>query len=253
MKRSLLATALVAFTAVAGADCPSSGRAQLAIIIDDIGYHWERGQALAALPAPITLSVIPATPHGKRLAEEGLRRGKEIMVHMPMSSAHRALTEPLALTSDLSDEDFVTVFHQALADIPSATGMNNHMGSSLTQDHAAMSHLMSLLKEENFFWVDSRTTADTVAAQVATAKGVPNASRAVFLDNERDPELIAQHLQEAVEIAVNEGSAIAIGHPYPETLQILKSNLPRLPNSVLLTPASMIARCAQTQSLTSIP
>ncbi len=249
----LAALAAVIMPALGYSSCPAPGEGQLAIIIDDVGYHRDRGIAFAELPVPLTLSVIPATPHGKAVATDALARGKEIMVHMPMTSHHKPTTDPLALTEDLNDDELERLLNKAIAQVPGATGMNNHMGSALTENRTAMHKLMAYLARQQFFFIDSRTTSATVAAQIAQAHNIPIASRAVFLDNTREPSQIANKLAEAVEIAQAQGQAIAIGHAYPETLKLLTQALVQLPTDVLLAPASAIARCRATQSLTSIP
>ena len=244
---------LCAVTITSHAGCPPPGRGHLAIIIDDLGYNLARGEAVARLPSPVTLAIIPKTPHALHLAELGQQRGKEIIVHMPMSSAHSQVSDPLALTENLTPEAFDIVVDEALERVPGATGMNNHMGSALTENRAAMDRFMQRLKSHDLFFIDSRTSAETVAADAARALDVATASRSVFLDNERDRRLIRQHLERAVEMARNTGSAIAIGHPYPETVEVLTDALVRLPADITLTRASTIARCEHSQRLTSIP
>lgn len=251
--RWLLALAAFFVPALGHSSCPAPGQSQLAVIIDDIGYHRKRGLAFAELPSPLTLSVIPATPHGEAIARAALARGKEIMVHMPMASHDASSTDPLILTDDLEDDDFERILSEAIAQVPGASGMNNHMGSALTENNAAMNRLMRFLAAQQFFFIDSRTTSSTVAAQWAKAHAIPVASRAVFLDNVRTHSSIAQQLVEAIEKAQSQGQAIAIGHAYPETFAVLNQALMRLPTDVVLTRASSIARCSSIQSLTSIP
>ncbi len=235
------------------ADCSPPGDGRLAIIIDDLGYNLSRGQQIAELPAPITLAIIPGTPHARALSEHGQRWGKEIIVHMPMTSAHEQVSDPLVLTANLTDSSFDVLITSALNDVPGATGMNNHMGSALTENTDAMRRFMTFLSAHDMFFIDSRTTAGTVAADIAAELGVPNASRSIFLDNDRDRLQIENKLKRAIELAELTGSAIAIGHPYGETLDVLRDALPRMTERVTLTPASEIARCETSQRLTSIP
>ena len=233
--------------------CAPPGEGRLAIIIDDLGYNWERGRAITELPAPVTVAIIPGTPHGPSLARLASENGKEVMVHMPMTSSHAEVSDPLLLSDDLSIGAFDALIDEAVSAVPGATGMNNHMGSALTANRAAMTRFMARLKALNLFFIDSRTSTETVAAEVAEELNLANASRSVFLDNERDRIVIRQHLADAVAVAQSTGYAIAIGHPYPQTLDVLSEELTQLPRDVTLTPASEIARCARTQSLTSIP
>lgn len=235
------------------AACHTPEEPALAIIIDDLGYSLSNGLAMAEIPAPLTLSVIPATPHAQRLAEEGLRRGKEIMVHLPMASQSQPSTDPLALSGGLSERTFEQIADRALTAVPGATGANNHMGSAMTTDRVLMAQLMARVQAHNMFFIDSRTTPDTVAAQVAEEMSVPHASRSVFLDNERSVEAIEARLVDVITLALEQGSAIAIGHPYPETIAVLRDALPRLPHNLTITAASTMTRCKTNQRLISIP
>lgn len=246
-----LFTALACSTA--GASCNRDGEALLAIIIDDLGYSLDRSVAVAELPAPITLSIIPGTPHAGSVAELGDRWGKELMVHMPMTSAEQAVADPLVLTEHLTDEAFDLLIDQALVSVPGARGMNNHMGSQLTRDVDAMARFMARLKRWDLFFVDSRTTAESVAATVAAEAGIPHASRSVFLDHERGHDAVRARFDAALSTARQEGRAIAIGHPYPETVALLKEVLPTLPDDVTIVPASRITGCEQAQRLTVTP
>jgi uncharacterized protein len=195
--------------------------AQLAIIIDDIGYNLANGRKAAELPIDITLAVLPFTPHGKSLAELGHRNGKEIMLHAPMSNEHDLPLGPGALTGNTSKKALKDILDKNLLDIPYVKGVNNHMGSQLTQNAEVMGWLMEYLKDRKLYFIDSRTTAKTVALDQAKTHQLPSRKRDVFLDDIRSITHIRQQLEAAITIARQKGSAIAIGHPYPETLSVL--------------------------------
>ena len=250
---SLLSGIYLATTAGLGLACGQFDQPRLAIIIDDLGYSLQRGVQAVDLPAPVTLSIIPNTPYARRLAEHAQRSGKEIMMHLPMTSMSEPATDPLVLTASLSDEAFEHLMNEARSSVPGATGLNNHMGSALTQDRPAMARLMRHLYADGLFFIDSRTIAETVAATVAKEMSVPVASRSVFLDNDRDPDMIRAKLDQAIAIAQRTGKALAIGHPYPETLAVLSQALLELPYDLELAPASILTGCNRYQSLTSIP
>ena len=250
---SLLSGIYLATTAGVSLACGQLGQPRLAIIIDDLGYSLQRGVQAVDLPAPVTLSIIPNTPYSRRLAEHAQRSGKEVMMHLPMTSMRDLTKDPLVLTASLSDEAFDHLMAEAIASVPGATGLNNHMGSALTQDRLAMERLMRRLEADGLFFIDSRTTAETVAATVAQEMAVPVASRSVFLDNDRDPAMIRAKLEQAIAIAERTGNAVAIGHPYPETLAVLNQALPELPYDLAMAPASTLTDRDRHQSLTSIP
>ncbi len=203
--------------------------ALLSIIIDDVGNNYERARETIDLPGPVTISILPRLAHSRRVAEEAHRQGHEVMLHQPMASLHHNVLGPGGLTLDHTRADLRAVLSANLASVPYASGVNNHMGSLLTSEARSMRWFMDLLRQRGgLYFVDSRTNAGSVALQAARADGVPTARRDVFLDNERDPVAIARRLGEAVRLARLKGSAIAIAHPYPETLQVLRRALPRL-------------------------
>lgn len=208
---------------------PVIGRAaQLAIIIDDIGYSAALGRRAADLEGEVTLAVLPFTPHSIELAERAYARGKELILHAPMSNDHGQAIEQGALLSGMSYEDFQRTLNEMLVQVPHISGLNNHMGSRLTRERQPMDWLMQELARRRLYFVDSRTTAKTLALQTAQQYRIPSARRDVFLDNQRDTDHIRAQLRKALVLARAQGQAIAIGHPYPETLSVLEQIRPLL-------------------------
>jgi hypothetical protein len=187
--------------------------------------------------------VLPHTPHALSVSALAQQHNKEVMIHLPMSSLNRDVSDPLTLTEQLTPEAFDLLLGEALRAVPGARGVNNHMGSSLTGNRPAMTRLMRRLREENLFFIDSRTSPDTVAATVAGELKVPHTSRDVFLDHTRTSEAIAVALGQAVNLALETGSALAIGHPYAETLALLEAQLPLLPEPLRIASASELVAC----------
>src|SRR5690554_5260403 len=197
-------------------------KAQLAIIIDDIGYNAALGSRAAELDGPFTLAVLPLTPHTHQLADYGYQRGKEIMLHLPMSNIKAMPLGKGGLESGMSHAQFLTQLRASLEDIPHLLGVNNHMGSRLTQESEAMDWLMRELAQRQLYFIDSRTTANTRALSTARSYQIPSDRRDVFLDNTRTSSSIQAQLLKAIALAQKRGHAIAIGHPYPETLAVLE-------------------------------
>lgn len=196
--------------------------AQLAIIIDDLGYNLRLGQRTLRLPGDITVAILPFTPHGQELAEYAHQQGKEVMLHAPMSSHHHYPLGRGGLISGMEKSEFLAIVRKNLASLPHIKGVNNHMGSQLTEEPEPMSWLMTELQQHQLYFVDSRTSAKTQAFIQAQHIGLPSRRRDVFLDDKRDLQIIHQQLRLALTKAQQQGSAIAIGHPYPETLQVLE-------------------------------
>lgn len=207
---------------------PVFAQGSLAIIIDDIGYSLALGKRTADLQGDFTLAVLPFTPHGIELAQRGHQRGKEIMLHAPMSNRRNYPLGRGGLVSGMQRAEFLTVLRQNLANIPHVQGVNNHMGSQLTEQAEPMRWLMAELKLRGLYFVDSRTSPQTKALTMAEKIQLPSRKRDVFLDDEPTRSNIRYQLLRALELAQQQGSAIAIGHPYPETLTELEQLQPLL-------------------------
>ena len=219
----------------------------LTIIIDDMGYNLARGQRALRLPADITFAVLPFTSFGRQLATEAHAAGREVMLHVPMASPS-TLATPGELSESKNRVAFARSLANAIADIPYIRGVNNHMGSQLTQQQREMSWLMENIGSRGLYFVDSRTTDLTVAASVATRTGVLNASRYVFLDHDVSRPEMAAAWQRAHHLAHQNGTAIVIAHPYPETLDFLEQVLNERPDdSVRIVPASALIKRRQDQ------
>jgi polysaccharide deacetylase 2 family uncharacterized protein YibQ len=201
---------------------------KLAILLDDLGNDREAAEAVFALRYPLTISVLPYHAHSTEIAEEAQRRGLEVMLHLPMRAVANETPEAHQLEAGMSGEQVAQTLNGMLESVPTASGVNNHEGSLATTDAKLMRELMPLLKQRDLFFVDSRTTAATVAFEEAEHAGVRSAFRNVpFLDDVQDVAAIRRQLELAMRGAKEKGAAIAIGHPHAETLQALKEVLPR--------------------------
>lgn len=229
---ALCALLTACLTPSAGAADSSSASAPLysiALIIDDLGSQRLAGDAVIALPGPVACSFLPDGHYTPRLAREAHARNKEVMLHLPMQASSHGPAMPGELRLDMSRRVFMDTLRKNVEAIPYLSGINNHRGSLLTRHPGHMAWLMEFIRGRgSLFFVDSRTTAATVAQQLAGEFGIPNIERKVFLDNERDSQAIATQFRQLLAIARRKGTALGIGHPYPETLDLLRHELVRL-------------------------
>ncbi|AJE03179.1 divergent polysaccharide deacetylase family protein [Geobacter pickeringii] len=223
----------------------STGPGTLAIIIDDMGKGVQEARSLSDIGVPVTFSIIPGLAKVKQVAEEAHRRGIEVMVHMPMEPKGYPAQkiEGNGLLLGESDEEIVSRLNAYLRELPRAVGANNHMGSAFTENREKMAVVLGVLKERGLFFVDSKTSPVSVGYDVARAQGVRTAARNVFLDNIQERGYIAKQLAQAISIARKRGSAIAICHPHPATIQTLAAELPRLRDEgITFVPVSQLVR-----------
>lgn len=202
---------------------------RMALIIDDLGDRADLDFQVADLPVRLTCAILPHTPHATRLAERCTDSGKEVMLHLPLQAeSYNELLGPGRLELDMDEPRFRGTFQSSLASVPGVRGVNNHMGSLLTRHPGAMTWLMEELDSADLFFVDSRTTSQSVAMAMAREQSVPAAERDIFLDAKQDTETIEAQLDRAIRIAHQTGQVVVIGHPYPETIEVLQRRLPSL-------------------------
>jgi uncharacterized protein len=201
---------------------------KLAILLDDLGSDRAAAEQIFALRYPLTISVLPEHAHSVEIAEEAGRRGYEVMLHLPMQAVGKEQAEPQQLRLGMPAGQVGTMVDRFLNEVPNVKGVNNHQGSQATADSELMAELMPVLHERKLFYVDSRTTAATVAFDTAQRDGVPAAFRNVpFLDDEENVAAIERQIALAMRGAKEKGEAIAIGHPHPATLTALREMLPK--------------------------
>lgn len=202
--------------------------ATVVLIIDDMGNGMELGRRAVALPGPINYAFLPHSPNGRALAETAHQQGKEIMLHVPMSNLLDHDTGPGALRPIMNHRQFQQTMADNLQSIPHVRGVNNHMGSLLTQLREPMDWVMATLKQNNLYFIDSRTSPLSVAESQAQSHQLPNMARDIFLDNQRNEAAISVQFERLISLAKQHGIAVAIGHPHPETLAFLEQALPTL-------------------------
>jgi polysaccharide deacetylase 2 family uncharacterized protein YibQ len=201
--------------------------ARLAIVIDDLGNDVDVVRRVAAMSSPVTAAVLPALAHSRESADILRAGGKEILLHLPMEPLDPGANPgPGEVRVGMTASEIASLVASDIADVPGAAGVNNHMGSRASADRATMNAVFSVLRQRRLFFLDSRTTAFTVAVEEAARRGVPCVSRSVFLDDAPDEASVVAQLDRAVEEARAQGAAIAIGHPHAATLAVLERELP---------------------------
>ncbi|MFB3923891.1 MAG: divergent polysaccharide deacetylase family protein [Terriglobia bacterium] len=225
-----------------------------AIIIDDLGQDLAAANALLGFPYPLTFSVLPHLPHSAETAEKAHREGREVMLHLPMEPESSAKPGPGEIRVGMREAEVDRLLDQNLGSVPYAAGVNNHMGSRATTDAALMREVVKVLHQRRLFFVDSRTTAQSVAFEVARKEELPSFYRSVFLDDTETVPYTLGQLREFLHVIESQGVAIAIGHPYPSTIQALRRFLPEFERSdIQLVPASELLSLPETAHLRPPP
>ncbi len=203
-------------------------RPQIAIVIDDLAVVRGRSLDIIDLPAPLTLSFLPYAPDLPEITRLAHDRGHELMVHLPMEPKGDFDPGPHALLTHVSHEKMRADLIFNLSRFDGYVGLNNHMGSAFTEDRDSLDLVLDEVQRRGLLVLDSRTSRKSLLAKMSTDRNIPNMTRDFFLDNEQDVDYIFAQLAKLEAMARRKGSAIAIGHPYAETIQALTLWLPTL-------------------------
>ena len=198
---------------------------RVALIMDDMGYSLDVIYDILSLEKPITIAIIPFSPVGEETAQIAHQNGLEILLHLPLESINNTASNngiEEIISTGMSEQEIISIVERSLDQVPYISGVNNHMGSKITPDETVMETILQQLKQRDLFFVDSRTTAKSVAYDLALKLEIPAAKRHVFLDNELDEDTIREKLIELFTLAQKRGEAVGICHPMPETLNVLK-------------------------------
>jgi polysaccharide deacetylase 2 family uncharacterized protein YibQ len=227
MRKTLLFLAACFFFTSASAEKPV-----LALVVDDLGYSFELAKQVLSLPGQHTFAIIPDTTYSTKIAEFAHQGGHEIILHMPMQSlANGKNLESSTLDENMNEVEITSNVDNMLQEVPYIQGINNHMGSKLTELGYVMRPVMESIRQFNrkFYFLDSRTTALSQAYQQALQAGVPSLKRDVFLDYDHlNPESILFQFDRWLAKAKKNGYAIAIAHPYSSTIELLQQKIPEI-------------------------
>ncbi len=204
-------------------------RPRIALVIDDLGLNAQRTDAVIALPAQMTLAFLPYGRLVRPLASQASRAGHELIVHLPMEPHDGAKNPgPNALLQDLPAPEFLRRVAWSFEQFDGFVGFNNHMGSRLTEDRSAMKRVMGAMRDQDLYFLDSLTSGRSVALASARAAGIPSLARDIFIDHVATPEAIREQLDLIERKARSKGRAIAIGHPFPDTIAALAAWIPAM-------------------------
>lgn len=248
--RALLYLSLALIFAPVQADKPT-----LSLVIDDLGYSFEQARQVLNLPGDHTYAIIPDTTYSQKIARYAHENGREVMLHMPMQSSVDLIMETSALHDDMTEQEITDGVANMIREMPYIKGINNHMGSKLTEMDYIMRPVMETIKQHNkhFYFLDSRTTPLSKAYQQALRAGIPSLKRDVFLDYDRDnTESLSFQFDLWLKKAHKNGHAVAIAHPYQSTIELLQEKLAQATEDFTFMTISQLIQFQQ-QETTSWP
>ncbi len=213
---------------------------RVAIVIDDLGYQLEPAQRLLGLGLPLTMAVLPRSPHGRQIAEMAKAKGLQVLLHLPMEAKAHSTSQlgKGALLTGMNAVEIKRITLEDLRSVPGAVGVNNHMGSLFSENPVALSAVLAVLRDQQLFFLDSVTSPRSQARETAARMGLANAQRDIFLDHEPARAAVDLQLARLLKMAQHQGQVIAIGHPHGATLDALEAFAERLRREMEIVPVS---------------
>lgn len=204
-------------------------KGKLALVIDDFGYNQEGINIYQKIDRPLTFAILPNQTYSKKAVLQAANNQREFILHLPMeASSNDAMPEPKTVNVSMSDAEINSLVTELLDTVPEIIGVNNHQGSRATADSRVMNDVLTVLKERNLCFIDSRTTSSSVAYNLALEKNVPTAENSLFIDNSSDIGAIKKQIRLAAKMAINNGSILVIGHARVNTGKAIKEMIPEL-------------------------
>ncbi len=200
----------------------------IALILDDVGYDMSALQSILKLSVPVAVSVIPDAPYAGKSAELAHQSGQVVMLHLPMEPTTQKYRDRMSaafLHEKMSRDELRQTFLRDLDMVPYVEGVNNHMGSHLTQFEKPMRGVMQLCQERGLFFVDSKTSSKSVAAKIAAEQGISWASRQIFLDHDINEKAMLKAWNRARRCVEKNLRCVVIAHPHAETVLFLEKHL----------------------------
>lgn len=204
-------------------------RGKIAILIDDFGYTHDPIDGYLEMGRPISFAVLPYRTYSNEAASRAAAAGHVVMLHLPLEPMAAAeAKEPVVITVDMSDEEIKEKVTKAINSTPGIKGVNNHQGSRATSDRRVMKTVLGVIKSESLFFLDSRTSGKTIAAEVSRQMGIRTGENELFIDNSSDIDLIKKQLRKAIDMAHKNGSVTVIGHARPNTVIAVREMIPEI-------------------------
>ncbi len=208
-------------------------RKQIFLVIDDAGLALGETKQFLDIPIPMAIAVLPhqkQTPEVCKAIKQD--REKEILLHQPMEAYNKEKNPGKgAIYNTTRSVDVRRILDANLKSVNGAVGMNNHMGSRVTENPELMREVLRYCKGSGLFFLDSKTAYNSLVPSLAPREGMHVESRHVFLDIQHDRAYVRRMWGNAVSHAKEHGYVVVIGHIWSkETAAAIRDSYETLQN-----------------------
>ncbi len=222
----------------------STDRPRIAVVISDLGLGAEASRAaIERMPADVTLAFAPYVDEVAEWVERARADGHEVLLTIPMEPATFPQDDPgpKALLTSVDAMQNLQRLSWALGRAEGYVGVISAMGSRFLTSEEHLRPVLALLRERGLLFVDGGTTPRSVASTLSADLQVPRAVNDRFIDAEPSRAGIDRRLAEVERIARETGAALAVGRPYPVTLDRIVDWAATLPDrGFALAPVSAV-------------
>ncbi len=181
-------------------------------------YRRERhADALAKLPAPVTLAFAPYGGDLERVVARARADGHEVLLQIPMEPFDYPDNDPgpRTLLTSLGPEQNLDRLHWLMSRFQGYVGVANYMGARFTASEPALGPIMREAAKRGLIFVDDGTSSRSLAGQIAGATSLPFAKADVVLDAVPTPAEIDRALTRLEATARERGIAVGIAAAAP--------------------------------------
>lgn len=204
-------------------------KGQIAFIIDDFGAMMPGTTEMMTIDRPLTFAVLPYRATTAKEAELAIEKGFQVILHLPMEPLNAQISAgPGTIKAGMGQKEVAELVGKALAQVPQAKGVNNHMGSKATADKQVVTSVLTEVQKRKLFFIDSRTSAQSVISPLAAELGVPHTENYLFIDNVDKLAAVKKEIRTLAKVALTKGSVVAIGHVRPTTAKAIKEMIPEV-------------------------
>jgi len=194
---------------------------RIAVIVGGLGISVTgTADALAKLPAPITLAFSPYGSNLDNLAQQAQAADHEVLLQTPMEPFDYPDNDPgpQTLLTSLTPEQNIDRLHWQMSRVKGYVGVVSYMGARFTASEPALSPVLRETAKRGLIYVDDGASPRSVAGQIASGHNSPFAKTDVVIDLVPTPGEI-DHALARLELAAREhGSAVGLATALPATV-----------------------------------
>jgi polysaccharide deacetylase 2 family uncharacterized protein YibQ len=186
---------------------------RIAIVLTGLGIGSNTtAEALAKVPAPVTLAFSPYGIDIDRVVTRARGEGHEVLLMVPMEPFDYPDNDPgpQTLLTSLAPEQNIDRLQWLMSRFQGYVGLTNYMGARFTATDQSFAPVLREAAKRGLLYFDDGSSPRSLAGQLAGANNLPFAKADLVLDSVPTPEEIDGAFAKLEAIARERGSAVGV-------------------------------------------